>query len=603
MILKVLKRIPLPLIAILIGLIAGLAVWGVLDQIQSRAVKTIFDKELQARLELRARESLLRFNQYLNNYAATTRLLANHRRLSQYLEPLFWFPEETIVPVRHESVRPFWLPEFFERNALLMPSHVLLVDTRGRVREIYQPGATALPEELSSEIPFWNQAKNEVQVALLRLKDAPYLTVSDRIEDSGGYKMGSLIVVVPIDAAFLTVAAGAVSDDSSLVALVDPEEQRILASNAPLRLHPGSSLAEWKKHFLVTSQSLPVYEGSDSNMLFATFIPQHSVEKMSRHVMRFERRQRLIAALTFISVFTLVIYLVSARLNRVLGRMSLFAQRALGIEQPGFRRVGNQLLLIEEWIQQFVQMVLRAREEMRRKHESEIRETEALKAAIMEASLDSIVTLDRAGCIVDFNPTAARVLRLELAGGCGTSFVEHFLEPEARETFAAMLRASSAREQGGTSGHVRGELGARRADGSCFPVEMSIVPIDLDAERFYTLYMHDVTKRRQAEREIKGLARFASESPNPILRVDGAGLILYANAASQPADPRPKGKRYEVNGRIGEVEVSLPDGHDQKTGHDGHQGNHDRGQGNVSGSNSSGSHKYHLTWFCTTRFR
>ncbi|MGB5733096.1 MAG: ATP-binding protein, partial [Thiohalocapsa sp.] len=80
----------------------------------------------------------------------------------------------------------------------------------------------------------------------------------------------------------------------------------------------------------------------------------------------------------------------------------------------------------------------------------------------------------------------------------------------------------------------RGELWARRADGSRFPVEISIVPIDIDAERVYTLYIHDATKRKQAEREIKSLARFASESPNPILRVSGDGLIAYANAASLP---------------------------------------------------------------------
>jgi signal transduction histidine kinase len=67
-----------------------------------------------------------------------------------------------------------------------------------------------------------------------------------------------------------------------------------------------------------------------------------------------------------------------------------------------------------------------------------------------------------------------------------------------------------------------------------FPIEVSIVPIELDNERVYTLYIHDITKRKETEREIKGLARFASESPSPILRVNGAARIVYANAASQP---------------------------------------------------------------------
>jgi two-component system sensor kinase FixL len=168
---------------------------------------------------------------------------------------------------------------------------------------------------------------------------------------------------------------------------------------------------QWGDEFVVTSQSLPEYEGSNWNMLFATFIPHSSVHKMSERVVDFERKQRLIAALVFILVFTLVIYLVSARLNRVLARMTRFSQRALDIEQPNFKRGGNQLLLLEDWIQHFTHLVLKAREEMSRRHEHEMRETEALKAAIMEASLDAIVTLDRSGLIIDCNPMAERHAR------------------------------------------------------------------------------------------------------------------------------------------------------------------------------------------------
>jgi hypothetical protein len=43
----------------------------------------------------------------------------------------------------------------------------------------------------------------------------------------------------------------------------------------------------------------------------------------------------------------------------------------------------------------------------------------------------------------------------------------------------------------------------------------------------------DITERKQAEDEIKNLAKFPSENPNPILRLNQDGLILYANQASQ----------------------------------------------------------------------
>ena len=563
---RLLRQLPMPLIAILIGVIAGLAVWGVLDQVQSRAVEHIFNKELQARLDLRSRESLLRFDQYMTNYAATARLLANHRRLAQYLEPLFWFPEETIEPVVYAGFRPFWLPDFFGRNALLAPSHVLLVDSRGRVREIYQAGDLKLPDEMLVDTQQWIGEDDDVRTVVARIGDQPYLVVSDRVEDAGGYNMGHLVVVVPIDAAFLNASEGAVSADDSAVALVDADEQRILASNEPEMLLPGTQLDQWSADYVITSQSLPEYEGSNWNMLFATFIPHSSVAKMSERVVDFERNQRLIAALVFISVFTLVMYLVSARLNRVLKRMSRFSERALNIEHPGFKRGGNQLLMLEDWIQHFTHLVLKAREEMSRKHEHELRETEALKAAIMEASLDAIVTLNRGGEIVDYNPMAESMLRFAREDIIGGDFARRFLERAEHAAFLRLLHQSGRREHNGHRPHARGELWARRTDGKRFPVEISIVPIDIDDERVYTLYIHDATQRKAAEREIKSLARFASESPNPILRVNGEGLIAYANLASEPLMQAWLTGPGELlpQAWIDEVRAALDEGHNRE---------------------------------------
>ena len=42
----------------------------------------------------------------------------------------------------------------------------------------------------------------------------------------------------------------------------------------------------------------------------------------------------------------------------------------------------------------------------------------------------------------------------------------------------------------------------------------------------------DITERKRAEEEIRGLARFPSENPNPVLRVGKDGTVLYANEAS-----------------------------------------------------------------------
>lgn len=547
-----LRHLPMPLIAILIGLAAGLVVWTVLDQVQSRQVGKIFEQELESQLDQRARESLVRFDRYLSNYGFTTRLLANHRRLSEYLEPLFWFEEETVEPLVYKEFRPYWLPDFFDREALSAPSHVLLTDARGQVREIFQAGEDGLPEEIAARIPARLLNPRDVRSVIERFGERLYLLSSDAVEDAGGYAMGHLVVLVPIDDAFLASSQRGVNVERVAVALVDGDDQRIIASVDSHMLVPGTPLAAWASDHVVTSQSMPEYEGADSNVLFATFVPHASVEKMSRHVRIFERRQRGIAALVFILVFTAVIYLVSSRLNAILKRMTRFSQRALGIQEPGFHHDGNQLLLLEEWIQHFTQLVLKAREEMSIQHQAEMRESEALKAAVMEASLDAIVTLDHAGRVIEFNPAAERALGIDRRDAVGQVFVDRLLPEIARPAFQRLLDRSRHRHR---EPQGRGELVVLRADGDEIPVEISIAPIELESERFFTLYIHDITSRKQAEREIKSLARFASESPTPILRVTTEGLIVYANRASRPlllawgaeqGDPLPEGWGAEV---------------------------------------------------------
>jgi diguanylate cyclase (GGDEF)-like protein len=50
--------------------------------------------------------------------------------------------------------------------------------------------------------------------------------------------------------------------------------------------------------------------------------------------------------------------------------------------------------------------------------------------------------------------------------------------------------------------------------------------------RFLQIIIHDITEYQRAIEEIERLAKFPEENPNPILRVDPEGVILYANAAS-----------------------------------------------------------------------
>ncbi len=531
---RLLRGVPMPLIAILVGLAAGLLVWGVLERIQSQQLARIFGQELATRLDQRARESLIRFDQYLSQYTATTRLVAHYRRLAEYLESRAWRPGAAFKPRFHAGARPGWLPDYLARDGLLPPAQVLLVDSAGEIRERYSPDDRPLPVDIASGVDPPLRHDEEARTVLTSLDNQPYLVVSSPIEDRQGEPLGSLVILVDLNGPFLLASQRGLLAADSAIALVNADDQRILVSMDTSWLTLGSPLSRWREDYQVTSQSLPGYEGSDLNLLFTTLVSYVDVERMSRHVSIFERRQRGIAALVFITTFTLVIYLVSARLNKVMRRLSAFARRALEIEDPGFSQGANQLILLEDWVQQFTLLVLRAREETSRRHEIEMRESEALKAAVMEAALDSIVTLDRHGRVRELNPTAERTFGYGREQVLGQSFSRLLLAGSARANFYALLREGRRAQRQGREPQTRSELLARRADGRLVPLEVSVVPLELENELFHTLYLHDITQRKARDQEIRSLAGFASESPIPMLRVSPGGRLLYNNRASEP---------------------------------------------------------------------
>ena len=49
----------------------------------------------------------------------------------------------------------------------------------------------------------------------------------------------------------------------------------------------------------------------------------------------------------------------------------------------------------------------------------------------------------------------------------------------------------------------------------------------------FTFFLRDLTRQKQADEQIRSLARFPDENPNPMLRIGEDGKVLYANEASE----------------------------------------------------------------------
>ena len=138
----------------------------------------------------------------------------------------------------------------------------------------------------------------------------------------------------------------------------------------------------------------------------------------------------------------------------------------------------------------------------RKEIEQALRESEARKTAILHSALDCIITIDHKGGIVDFNPAAERTFGYASAQAIGKDLADLIIPPRFRETHRQGLRRYVEADQARVRGQ-RMEMTALRADGTEFPVELSITRIDLEGSPLFTGYLRDITDRKLAEQSLK----------------------------------------------------------------------------------------------------
>ena len=184
----------------------------------------------------------------------------------------------------------------------------------------------------------------------------------------------------------------------------------------------------------------------------------------------------------------------------------------------------------------------------RRKAELAVRESEALKGAIVETSIDGIITIDHEGTVVEFNPAAERIFGYARQEAVGRELAALVIPPALR----ARYREDFARSVATGETHGLGqqtERVAMRADGSEFTVEMAIIRIPLPFPRppVFTSYVRDISERKRAEaternaEALRSVARLANaaghEINNPLTVIITSLEMLGKDLESGPVSP------------------------------------------------------------------
>ena len=151
---------------------------------------------------------------------------------------------------------------------------------------------------------------------------------------------------------------------------------------------------------------------------------------------------------------------------------------------------------------------------VRRRTERIIVESEGRKAAVLRSTLDSIITIDGNGIVLEFNRAAQETFGYTYAEAVGASLGDLIVPDRYREAH----RAGMGRYLKTGEIHVLGkrlELPAMRRDGSEFDSELTITRSDIDGDAAFIGVLRDITARKKAESEreqlIAALARSNQE--------------------------------------------------------------------------------------------
>ena len=143
----------------------------------------------------------------------------------------------------------------------------------------------------------------------------------------------------------------------------------------------------------------------------------------------------------------------------------------------------------------------------------DLNDTNARRVALSESSLDALITIDDKGKLVDFNDAAQTIFGHRREQVIRQEMSDLIIPPQYRAAHHKGMNNYLASGEGPILS-TRVEITALRADGSEFPVELTVVPFKSRGKTYFMGSVRDHSEKAKIEAEKAKVAKLLQESLN-----------------------------------------------------------------------------------------
>jgi hypothetical protein len=347
---------------LLLTVLAGVIVWAVLDQVQTRRLKQLFEADLTQKLQKSNQEHRVRFDNYVAGYSQAVKLIVSQHSFHEAIAAL---PRRgPPAKIMFHADLPPWLPDAAVMRKFSYINYALLIDANGRTREVYQGQPGPPPASLLQSSGLTQQLSHN-QSYMTELEGAPFLLASETLPGSAGAPTATLMLAARLDDEFLASSQRSAAMEGEVVALIGGREPRIVASSRPELVPAGARPSELNSEYLITGKSFFDSGASDLRLQLTTLMAKREFEKLNKDIMAAERAQRAMVGIALIAAFALIMLRITRHLRLLTNEISDVSQNHLNIELPHDDK-GDELRVLGNQFRNFTREIVESRDRLKR---------------------------------------------------------------------------------------------------------------------------------------------------------------------------------------------------------------------------------------------